>query len=102
MASKKTSLSELMGSHGANLASSGGLQLSRIHEILGDATPELPRNAVGRHRLVTALHQRFGEGFRNLPGIKNLISQFDDGIALEQKARKLSAIKYTPTPKRGK
>jgi len=93
---KKLSLAELMGSHGAQ----HGMQLSRLHEVLGDAMPELPRNPVGRHRLITALHQRFGEGFRNLPGVSGLMKQFDGEVEFERRIAQLKAIKYVP-PKRG-
>lgn len=92
MAGKKTSLAEMMGSNGAH-QSTNGLQLSRLHEILGDATPELPRNAVGRHRLIRALNQRFGKNFRSLPGISNLIKQFDSDLEVEKKIAHISSIK---------
>lgn len=89
---KKNSLAEMMGSNGAQ-QSANGLQLSRLHEILGDATPELPRNAVGRHRLIRALNQRFGKNFRSLPGISNLIKQFDSDLEVENKIAHISSIK---------
>lgn len=94
----KTSLSELMGTAGA-----GGISLSNLHEVLGHHTPELPRDAVGRMRLIQALHQRFGPGFRNLPGINSLIDEFDGEARHEETKRKLAAIRYEPPqPKKGK
>lgn len=94
---KKLSLAELMGSSGA-----GGMQLSKLHEVLGHATPDLPRNAIGRHRLVTALHQRFGNGFRALPGVSDLMKQFDGEVEFEKKVAQLKAIRYAPTSKKEK
>lgn len=89
---RKASLSELMGAD----ASSGQLSLKHLPTVLGEAMPELPRNAVGRHRLIRALQQRFGPNFRSLPGIKNLISEFDYDVGTEDKVRKIQAIKGRP------
>lgn len=93
MAKGRSSLSELMGKSGAAAAQHGGLKLEHLPHILGDGMPELPRNAIGRHRLVMALKQRFGDNFRALPGVSGLVSQFDGEIATEEKIAKLKAIK---------
>lgn len=93
----KVSLSELMGKSGGN-----GLSLSNLHDALGHLTPELPRNEVGRYRLLMALHQRFGPGFRALPGIQGLFDEFDKDVAHEDKKRKLAAIRYEPPKTKGK
>lgn len=82
----------MMGSAGAAQAGQG-MQLSKLHEILGEAMPELPRSAVGRHRLVRALNQRFGKNFRSLPGVSDLVKQFDDEVSLEQRVQRLKNIK---------
>lgn len=95
---KKVSLAEMMGSQAAGHGS--GLRLSHLHDILGDAMPELPRDQVGRHRLIMALHQRFGANFRSLPGITGLVKQFDDEIDFEKRVSQLKQIKYVPTPKK--
>lgn len=76
---------------------SGRLSLSQLPEILGDAMPELPRSPVGRHRLVRALQQRFGANFRSLPGIKDLVEEFDKDIEFERKVARMKAIKYNPS-----
>lgn len=91
MATRKATLAELMGSTGAE---AGKLSLSHLPEILGEAMPELPKTSLGRHRLIRSLQQRFGDNFRSLPGIKDLIKEFDDDMALERKIAKLKAIKY--------
>lgn len=98
---KKLSLAELMGKQGAQ----SGMELSRLHEVLGEKMPELPRNPVGRHRLISALSQRFGPNFRSLPGVTDLMKQFDNEVDFERRIAQLKQVKYTPTPrpsKRGK
>lgn len=72
------------------------MQLSRLHEVLGEKTPELPRNPVGRHRLVTALSNRFGPNFRSLPGVSDLMKQFDGEVEFERKLARMKAIRYEP------
>lgn len=96
MSKRKVSLAELMGKD----SSTQGLQLSKLHEVLGEAMPELPRNPIGRHRLVRSLNQRFGPNFRSLPGVKDLMSQFDGEIEFEKQCAKLRSIKYVPTKKK--
>lgn len=89
---KKVSLAELMGKDGAK-SSQGGLTLEHLPQILGDGMPDLPRNALGRHRLVMALRQRFGDNFRSLPGISGLVSEFDGEVEHEKKIAKIRSIK---------
>lgn len=84
-----------MGSKAADHAQQG-MQLSRLHEVLGDSMPDLPRNAVGRHRLIRALNQRFGPNFRSLPGIQDLVGQFDHEVSFEERVAKIKQIKYKP------
>jgi hypothetical protein len=91
--SKRTSLAEMMGSQAASKTE---LRLSHLPDILGEAMPELPRDPVGRHRLIRALQQRFGPNFRSLPGLKNLIKEFDDDLDFEKKVAKMKAIQYQP------
>lgn len=86
---KKASLAELMGSK----ASEERLSLKQLPAILGEAMPEMPKNAVGRHRLIRALQQRFGKNFRSLPGVTDLVKEFDDQIDLEVRIARIQAIK---------
>lgn len=81
---------------GKTAADSGsrGLTLRQLPEILGDAMPDLPKSAVGRHRLIRSLQQRFGANFRSLPGIKELVCEFDKEMEFEKKIATLGAIKY--------
>lgn len=89
-----------MGKSAAGSGSSGNLKLSYLPEILGDAMPELPKSPVGRHRLIRALQQRFGSNFRSLPGIKNLMSEFDHDVEFEKRIARLGSIKYVGKEKK--
>lgn len=91
MSKGKVSLSEIMGKAGAQ--AQGQLSLKDLPSLLGDGMPELPRDAVGRHRLVRALQQRFGANFRSLPGVSGLVRQFDSEIEFEGSVKKLQSIK---------
>ena len=90
---KKAGLAELMGATGSQKA--GNLRLEHLPQILGDAMPDLPRNQVGRYRLVRALQQRFGDSFRSLPGVSGLVEQFDKEIDFEDHVEKIKAIKLS-------
>jgi len=94
MSGKKLSLAEMMGSTAAKTGESGKLTLSQLPEILGDGCPDLPKNAVGRHRLIRSLQQRFGPNWRSLPGVKDLVSEFDGDVELEMRIARLKKIKY--------
>jgi hypothetical protein len=89
----KVSLSEIMGRKGAE-ASKSGLSLDDLPEILGEAMPDLPKNAVGRYRLIRSLKARFGPNFRSLPGVMNVMKEFDTHIALEDRIAKIKEIKF--------
>lgn len=73
----KTSLGELMGKNSAAKAESKSLGLDDLYELLGERMPKLEYTPVGRLRLVTALRNRFGDGYRNLKGIDGILSEFD-------------------------
>jgi len=91
MGRSNVSLAEVMGSKAATSGSS--MRLSNLADILGDAMPEMPKNGVGRHRLVRALQQRFGSNWRSLPGVKDLVKEFDRSVDMENKIKSISAIK---------
>ncbi len=71
----------------------GNLSLKMLPEILGDAMPELPKSAIGRHRLIRALQQRFGPNFRSLPGVMGLVKEFDDTVSFEKRVSTVGNIK---------
>lgn len=89
--SRKVSLAEMMGTKASSAGS--GMSLSQLGEILGESTPDLPRNSVGRHRLVRALQQRFGSNWRSLPGVQGLVKEFDSEIAAERRIAQIRSIK---------
>lgn len=74
-------LGEVMGRKGAE--HSGGVELKDLPDLLGEGMPKLEFHALGRVRLMRALRQRFGEGFRNVPGIQSLISKYDQETKTE-------------------
>lgn len=72
-AEKPASLGELMGKAGNKT----DLGLKDLGSILGEKMPELPRNRIGKFRLMNALSQRFGPGFKNIPMVNSIIKEFD-------------------------
>ena len=80
----KASLAEIMGKK-AKDAKGKGLSLADLPELLGDGMPEMGFHPLGRLRLIRALQQRFGDGFRSVPGVRNIISEFDQSASFESK-----------------
>jgi hypothetical protein len=77
-ADKPASLAELLGKTAGSKMTAADLP-----KLLGEKMPELPRNRVGRFRLMNALKMRFGQGFKNIPGIKDVIEDFDKDVEVE-------------------
>lgn len=88
---KPASLGELMGSASSTQSNLG---LKDLPTILGEKMPDLPKNRIGKFRLVNALQQRFGPGFRNIPHVNNIIKEFDQHVSDENviKANKKGRI----------
>lgn len=98
--SRKARLSEILGGAGtAEKAQRRKLSFDDLGDLLGDSLPEIPFNAVGKFRLTNALKGRFGEGFRNIPGVKDIISDFEERRSFEDRISQLKAIKYSPKKK---
>lgn len=72
---RKATLAEIMGKGGAEKNRSLGL--SDLPELLGEGMPDLQMTRVGRVRLIRALKQRFGDGFRSVPGVSGILKEFD-------------------------
>lgn len=70
----RASLGELIGK------GNNSVSLDNLGEVLGERMPELPRNAIGRNRLIQSLRHRFGDQFRNIPGVKQAIADFDEEV----------------------
>jgi len=85
-ANAPASLGELLGS-ASKEKSPNDFSLEDLPELLGEKMPEMPKNRLGRFRLINALQQRFGNGYSNIPGVKKIISQFDQEIETENTIR---------------
>lgn len=71
------SLNELMGS---SADSAKTLTLKDLPALLGEKMPAVTYDRIGRMRLVNALTQRFGVGYRNLPHVNNMLKEFDSEV----------------------
>jgi len=89
---KKASLNELMGSGGSK-AKSKDLSLSDLGTLLGEKMPKLEFSPVGRLRLTSALRNRFGDGYKNLPGIDSILKEFDKEAKFNVKMQEMKMIK---------
>lgn len=74
----RATLGELIG------GKRSAMSLDNLEDILGEKMPELPRTQVGRFRLVRALRNRFGDGYRNIPGVKGIIKDFEEDMRFEE------------------
>lgn len=81
-----------MGSSG-NKAAQKDLGLDDLNEILGEKCPKIEFTPVGRMRLTAALRVRFGDQYRNLPGIEGILKEFDKESAFNVKLQEMKMIK---------
>lgn len=84
---RRATLQEVLGAGEAKVLDR--VSLRDLPSLLGEKTPELPKDRVGRMRLVRALSQRFGPGFRNVPGVKNMMSEFDEEVRFQEVLNKM-------------
>lgn len=82
--SSPASLAELMG----DASEQGEMTLKDLPKILGEKMPDLPRNRIGKFRLVQALQQRFGAGFKNVPMVSKIMKEFDEEVETENVIRR--------------
>lgn len=87
---KKVSLNELMGK--AAQAGKKHLSLDDLGDLLGERMPKLEFTPVGRFRLTTALRNRFGDNYRNLPGINDIMKEFDKEAEFNVKVQEMKSI----------
>lgn len=80
----KTTLNEIMGKRGEDFHKTG-VEFDDLPDLLGELMPKLEFHALGRIRLQAALRQRFGDNYRNMPGIQGLMSKFDSEADIEKK-----------------
>jgi hypothetical protein len=78
----KTTLNEVMGKHGEKFASRG-LELHDLPELLGEGMPKLEFHTLGRIRLIRALRNRFGNHYRSVPGVQQVMQKFDHQAKIE-------------------
>lgn len=76
-------MGELMGKAGGK----SNLSLKDLPEILGEKMPELPKNRLGKMRLLNALQVRFGPGYNNIPMVSGILKEFDQEVELENVLR---------------
>lgn len=74
---KPATLAELLGKD------VGHISMADLPKLLGEKMPEIPKNRIGRYRLNNALKLRFGPGYKNIPGIKNILAEFDSEVSTE-------------------
>lgn len=89
---KKLTLNEIMGGSG-DKAKKKKLGLNDLEELLGERMPKLEYTPVGRLRLTTALRNRFGDSYRNLPGIDDIMKEFDTESAFNVKLAEMRQIR---------
>lgn len=89
---KKVTLNELMGSSG-EVGKSRKLSVSDLENLLGERMPKLEYSPIGRLRLTTALRNRFGDNYKNLPGIDDVLREFDDHARFNIKLQEMKQIK---------
>ena len=92
---KKNTLNEIMGSRGGDQKSGRKLSLDDLGDLLGEKMPKLEFHPVGRLRLTNALRNRFGDSYRNLPGIDDIMKEFDKEAEFNVKLQKMKMIKAT-------
>lgn len=87
-ANAPASLGELMGDMGGdNAALPQNLTLTDLPKILGEKMPQIEPTRVGKLRLLNALQIRFGDGFKNIPGVKSILEDFDKELHAAQTIR---------------
>ncbi len=81
---KPASFGELMGEGFEHRTE---LTLDDLPKMLGEKMPEIRYDRVGKLRLVNALHQRFGAGYGNIPGVKQILVHFEKEMHAESVSR---------------
>lgn len=54
-----------------------------LPELLGEKMIDIEYSPVGRIRLIQALQNRFGDGFRNVPGVRYIMDDFDKELKVK-------------------
>lgn len=88
----KPTLNEIMGSKGGE-SKKRKLGLSDLEGLLGERLPKLEFTPVGEYRLRTALRNRFGDAYKNLPGIDDIMEEFKHESKFRVKLEEMKMIK---------
>lgn len=91
MAGGRLSLAEIMGKKGEDSDKEFGTD--DLQDLLGDGMIKMSFNPLGRVRLLRALKQRFGDGFRNVPGVSGILKDFDGRANMDLLISKVKAVK---------
>jgi hypothetical protein len=73
------------------------MNLEPIKSVLGDQTPQITNSdghptPLGRFRLVSALRNKYGDEYRNIPAAKGAIDHFDTEHDYFRDLRKIKGI----------
>lgn len=88
---RKATLNELMGKSGGT-GKERKLTLADLPDILGERMPKIEYSPVGRMRLTAALRVRFGDNYRHLPGIENILHEFDKEARFNVKLQEMKML----------
>lgn len=99
MKSGGVTLNEIMGAQGgSSKEEKKKLTLDDLEKVVGERMPKLEYTPIGRMRLKTALKNRFGKNYTNLPGIDDVIKEFDEHVAFNIKMHEMKMIKPKRRP----
>jgi hypothetical protein len=65
------------------------MNMGPIKDVLGDDMPEITPTPLGRFRLVSALRNKFGDNYNNVPKAKIALTHFDNEHDYFRKLRKI-------------
>jgi hypothetical protein len=65
------------------------MNLGPIKEVLGENVPEITPTPLGRLRLVSALINKFGQNYRNIPPARKALDHFDSEHDYFRKLRRI-------------
>ena len=87
----KVTLQEAMGKS-ADKAKQGSLSLDDLPDLLGERMPKLEYTRLGRLRLMRKMRDRFGPGFKSLPGMDGVMKQFDQEMGNNEDLHKAKML----------
>ena len=88
----RVSLAEIFGKKGGEL-DGAPLSMDDMKELLGDNMPKVSFTQAGRLRMVRALQQRFGDNFKNIPGVNAFLKDFDDESKHKMRVAKIKLMR---------